>query len=131
MYYRTIIEQKKMFIRTDDERKERQKKIAEEAKNNSADKQEVEKRKILCLLKLYNIYLESEMEKALKENEQLENTYREIREICGSTSLKFMVDKILTKETNYNDSMAQINELQDQIDVYNKDIAELEIKLKN
>ena len=130
MYYRTIIEQKKMFIRTDDERKERQKKIAEEAKNNSADKQEVEKRKILCLLKLYNIYLESEMEKALKENEQLENTYREIREICGSTSLKFMVDKILTKETNYNDSMAQINELQDQIDVYNKDIAELEIKLK-
>ena len=130
MYYRTIIEQKKMFIRTDDERKERQKKIAEEAKNNSADKQEVEKRKILCLLKLYNIYLESEMEKALKENEQLENTYREIREICGSTSLKFMVDKILTKETNYNDSMAQINELQDQIDVYDKDIAELEVKLK-
>ena len=130
MYYRTIIEQKKMFIRTDDERKERQKKIAEEAKNNSADKQEVEKRKILCLLKLYNIYLESEMEKALKENEQLENTYREIREICGSTSLKFMVDKILTKETNYNDSMAQINELQEQIDVYDKDIAELEVKLK-
>jgi len=130
MYYRTIIEQKKMFIRTDDERKERQKKIAEEAKNNSADKQEIEKRKILCLLKLYNIYLESEMEKALKENEQLENTYREIREICGSTSLKYMVDKILTKETNYNESMAQINELQDQIDVYNKDIAELEVKLK-
>jgi len=130
MYYRTIIEQKKMFIRTDDERKERQKKIAEEAKNNSADKQEIEKRKILCLLKLYNIYLESEMEKALKENEQLENTYREIREICGSTSLKYIVDKILTKETNYNESMAQINELQDQIDVYNKDIAELEVKLK-
>jgi len=130
MYYRTIIEQKKMFIRTDDERKERQKKIAEEAKNNSADKQEVEKRKILCLLKLYNIYLESEMEKALKENEQLENTYREIREICGSTSLKYIVDKILTKETNYNDSMAQINELQNQIDVYDKDIAELEVKLK-
>ena len=66
-YYRTIIEQKKMFIRSDDERKERQKKIAEEAKNNSADKQEVEKRKILCLLKLYNIYLESEMEKALRK----------------------------------------------------------------
>ena len=70
------------------------------------------------------------MEKALKENEPLENTYREIREICGSTSLKFMVDKILTKETNYNESMAQINEIQEQIDVYNKDIEELEIKLK-
>ena len=129
-YYRTIIEQKKMFIRSDDERKERQKKIAEEAKNNSADKQEVERRKVLCLLKLYNIYLESEMEKALRKNEQLENTYREIREICGSPSLKIMVDKILTKETYYNDSLAQINELQNQIEVYDKDIVELELKLK-
>ena len=129
-YYRTIIDQKKMFIRSDDERKERQKKIAEEAKNNSADKQEVERRKVLCLLKLYNIYLESEMEKALRKNEQLENTYREIREICGSPSLKLMVDKILTKETNYNDNLAKVNELQNQIEVYDKDIAELEIKLK-
>ena len=129
-YYRTIIDQKKMFIRSDDERKERQKKIAEEAKNNSADKQEVERRKVLCLLKLYNIYLESEMEKALRKNEQLENTYREIREICGTPSLKLMVDKILTKETNYNDSLAKVNELQNQIDIYDKDIAELEIKLK-
>jgi hypothetical protein len=41
-----------------------------------------------------------------------------------------MVDKILTKETSYNDSLAQINELQNQIDIYDKDIAELEIKLK-
>ena len=41
-----------MFIRSDDERKEREKKIADEAKNNSADKKEVERRKILCLLKL-------------------------------------------------------------------------------
>ena len=129
-YYRTIIEQKKMFIRSDEERKIRQKKIAEEAKNNSADKQEVERRKVLCLLKLYNIYLESEMEKSLKKNELLENTYREIMEICGSPSLKLMVDKILTKETIYNDSLAKINELQNQIDVYDKDIIELEIQLK-
>jgi TolA-binding protein len=70
------------------------------------------------------------MEKALRKNEQLENTYREIREICGTPSLKIMVDKILTKETSYNDSLAQINELQNQIDIYDKDIAELEIKLK-
>ena len=36
-----------------------------------------------------------------------------------------MVDKILTKETNYNESLAKINELQNQIEVYDKDIAEL------
>jgi len=129
-YYRTIIEQKNMFIRTDEERKERQKKLAEEAKNNSADKQEIEKRKILCLLKLYNIYLENEMAKSLKENEEIETTYRSIREIVGSPSLKIIVDKILTKETTYNDSLAQINELENLIEVYNKDIEQLESKLK-
>ena len=129
-YYRTIIEQKNMFIRTDDERKERQKKLAEEAKNNSADKQEIEKRKVLCLLKLYNIYLENEMAKSLKENEEIELTYRGIREIVGSPSLKVIVDKILTKETTYNDSLSKINELENLIDVYNKDIDQLEHKLK-
>ena len=129
-YYRTIIEQKNMFIRTDEERKERQKKLAEEAKNNSADKQEIEKRKILCLLKLYNIYLENEMAKSLKENEEIESTYRSIREIVGSPSLKVIVDKILTKETTYNDSLAQVNELENLIEVYNKDIEQLESKLK-
>ena len=129
-YYKTIIEQKNMFIRTDEERKERQKKLAEEAKNNSADKQEIEKRKVLCLLKLYNIYLENEMAKSLKENEEIEATYRAIREIVGSPSLKVIVDKILTKETTYNDSLAQINELENLIEVYNKDIEQLEHKLK-
>jgi chromosome segregation ATPase len=48
-YYKTIIQQKNMFLKSADERKERQKKIAEEAKNDSADKQEVEKRKQLGL----------------------------------------------------------------------------------
>ena len=129
-YYRTIIDQKKMFIRTDDERKERQKKLAEEAKNNSADKQEVEKRKILCLLKLYNIYLENEMGKSLRENEIIETTFRDIRDIVGSPSLKVIVDKILTKETTYNESLAQIHELENQIEVYDKDIEELKNKLK-
>ena len=129
-YYRTIIDQKKMFIRSDDERKERQKKIAEEAKNNSADKQEVERRKTLGLLKLYNIFLESEMEKALLQNEKLENTYREIREICGSPSLRVMVNKILTKEYGYNEELSTVNELQNEIDTFDKDNIELEAKLQ-
>ena len=129
-YYRTIIEQKNMFIRTDEERKERQKKLAEEDKNNSADKQEIEKRKVLCLLKLYNIYLENEMAKSLKENEEIETTYRSIREIVGSPSLKVIVDKILTKEVTYNNSLAKINELENLNEVYDKDIEQLEHKLK-
>ena len=70
------------------------------------------------------------MEKALLQNEKLENTYREIREICGSPSLRVMVDKILTKEYSYNEELKRVNELQNQIDTYEKDNIELEIKLK-
>ena len=33
-----------------------------------------------------------------------------------------MIDKILSKETNYNNSLAKVNELQNQIDIYDKDI---------
>lgn len=104
--------------------------MAEEAKNNSADKQEIEKRKVLCLLKLYNIYLENEMAKSIKANEEIETTYRSIREIVGSPSLKVIVDKILTKETTYNESLAQIYELEKLNEVYDKDIEQLEAKLK-
>jgi hypothetical protein len=70
------------------------------------------------------------MAKSLKENEEIELTYRGIREIVGSPSLKVIVDKILTKETTYNDSLSKINELENLIDVYNKDIDQLEHKLK-
>ena len=46
-YYNQIIEQKTSFLRAADERKQRQLKIAQQAKNDSQDKQEVEKRKEL------------------------------------------------------------------------------------
>ena len=67
-YYRTIIEQKKCLLEEMIKEK-RDKKMAEEAKNNSADMQEVESRKVLYLLKLYNIYLESEIQNTLRKNE--------------------------------------------------------------
>ena len=45
-YYETVIKQKSMFIQFTDDRKERQKKIEQQAKNDNQDKQEVEKRRI-------------------------------------------------------------------------------------
>ena len=70
------------------------------------------------------------MAKSLKENEEIETTYRSIREIVGSPSLKVIVDKILTKEVTYNNSLAKINELENLNEVYDKDIEQLEHKLK-
>ena len=44
-YYERVISQKQVFMQFADERKERQKKIEQEAKNDAQDKQEVEKQK--------------------------------------------------------------------------------------
>ena len=133
-YYKTIIQQKNMFLKSADERKERQKKIAEEAKNDSADKQEVEKRKELGLLKLYNKYLKTKMEKVLKENEKIEEVYNSIRDICGTNSLKIITERILNKDKKYNENVSKVSTLQNKIEILEIDNAELEkelITLKN
>jgi len=66
LYYNQIIENKWSFIKAGDERKEKQKKIAQEAKNDTQDKQEVEKRKQYFLLRLFNKYLKRKIEKEKK-----------------------------------------------------------------
>ena len=128
-YYKTIIQQKNMFLKSADERKERQKKIAEEAKNDSADKQEVEKRKELGLLKLYNKFLKTKMEKVLKENEKIEEVYIAIRDICGTNSLKIITERILNKDKKYNENVSKVSQLQNKIEVLELDNAILEKEL--
>lgn len=83
-YYKAIIEQKEMFIKSADERKEKQAQIAQQAKNDSQDKQEVEKRKELQLVMLYNTYLRHKMDEQLKTNAKMEETFSELRDICVS-----------------------------------------------
>ena len=79
--YKKMIELKSAFLRFSDERKEIQNQIAQKAKNDALDKQEVEKRKTLKLLMLYNQYLRTLMDEELKQNEDLENIFQEIRDI--------------------------------------------------
>jgi hypothetical protein len=86
-YYNTIIEQKWAFINSSDERKVKQMKIAIEAKNDSQDKQEVEKRKILFLCMLYDKYLKRKMESELKENENVEEVFQKIRQITVKSNI--------------------------------------------
>ena len=69
--YKKMIELKSAFLRFSDERKEIQNQIAQKAKNDALDKQEVEKRKTLKLLMLYNQYLRTLMDEELKQNEDL------------------------------------------------------------
>ena len=100
--YKKMIELKSAFLKFSDDRKEIQNQIAQKAKNDSLDKQEVEKRKTLKLLMLYNQYLRTLMDEELKENEELEKIFDEIRDICGTKNLNEIVDFILLRNKRYN-----------------------------
>lgn len=80
-YYKTIISQKRSFIQEAEERKLNQERIAMQAKNDTQDKQEVEKRKVLNLCKLYNKFLRRKIDTHLKHNSELEKTYQSIKSI--------------------------------------------------
>jgi hypothetical protein len=80
-YYHNIISQRWNFIKSSDERKEQQKRIAEIAKNSTQDEQEVKCRKTLFFCYLYNKYLHKAMEKELFDNEKVEETFQLIRDI--------------------------------------------------
>ena len=124
-YYETIIKQKYMFIQSADERKERQKKIAQDAKNDSQDKQEVEKRHELHLLVLYNQYLREKMSELIQNNEKMESTLEEIRDITGTENLDLLVETILLRDKRYNHCCKRVAETEKK----KKELAEELIKL--
>ena len=109
-YYETVIRQKYLFMQFADDRKERQKKIEQEAKNDNQDKQEVEKRRKLQLLMLYNQFLRTRMDEQLKRYEELEDNYEKIRDICGSQDLEFIIDFIMLRNKRYNYAVQIIDE---------------------
>lgn len=89
-YYNTIINQKRSYIHEADERKLNQERIAEQAKNDTQDKQEVEKRKLLNLCKLYNKFLRKKTDSYLLENSNIEKTYQKIKSITVSLQYYFV-----------------------------------------
>jgi len=133
-YYETVIKQKYLFMHFADERKERQKKIEQEAKNDAQDKQEVEKRKKLQLLKLYNQFLRARMADQLKRYEELEENYEKIRDICGTQDLEFIIDFIMLRNKRYNYSAQIVEEKEEKIKKLRREIKQLNndlVKIKN
>ena len=133
-YYETVIKQKYLFMQFADERKERQKKIEQEAKNDAQDKQEVEKRRKLQLLMLYNQFLRTRMDEQLKRYEELEDNYEKIRDICGTQDLEFIIDFVMLRNKRYNYSVYIVNEKEEKIKKLKRQIKRLTsdlIKLKN
>ena len=118
--YKKVIELKSAFLKFSDDRKEIQNQIAQKAKNDSLDKQEVEKRKTLKLLMLYNQYLRTLMDEELKENEELEK----------------IVDFIMLRNKRYNYACQEVMEcenknkkLKREIKLLKQDLTELKNNL--
>jgi hypothetical protein len=66
------------------------------------------------------------MEKAIKSNEKIEETYVQIRDITGTNSLKTIIETILNKDKKYNDRISKVTEIKNLIEIYDSDIKKLE-----
>ena len=127
--YRKVIELKSAFLKFSDDRKEIQNQIAQKAKNDSLDKQEVEKRKTLKLLMLYNQYLRTLMDEELKENEELEKIFDEIRDICGTKNLNEIVDFIMLRNKRYNYACQEVSDCEMKNKKLKREIKDLKAEL--
>ena len=131
-YYKKIIENKWMFINSADDRYNRQKLIAQEAKNSNNDKEEINKRHILHLLYLLDNFLNKKMNMKLNENIKLEEVFRKIKLYSGTSNLKLIVDKIIQKDKNFNYTINKVIrkekeklDIEKRINELNKQINEL------
>ena len=133
-YYEQVITQKKTFMEFADERKESQKNIEQKAKNDAQDKQEVEKRRKLQLLMLYNQYLRTRMTEQIQKYENLEFNYQQIRDICGTQDIESIINFIMLRNKSYNYSVQVVEEKENQVNNLRKDIKRLKshlVELKN
>ena len=128
-YYETIIRQKSMFMKLSDDKNERQKQIEQEAKIDSNDKQEVDRRRKLMLLILYNQYLKQRMSNQLKRYEEIEFTFEKIRDIVGTQDLSVIINFVVERNKRYNYNLNIVEEKQKKIDKLKKDIKILNKKL--
>ena len=83
---------------------------------------------------LYNQYLRTRMEDQLKRYEELEENYEEIRDICGTQDLEFIIDFIMLRNKRYNYAVQIVNEKEQKIKKLKKEIKQLNsdlVKLKN
>ena len=133
-YYEQVITQKKTFMEFADERKESQKNIEQKAKNDAQDKQEVEKRRKLQLLMLYNQYLRTRMTEQIQKYEDLEYNYQQIRDICGTQDIESIINFIMLRNKSYNYSVQVVEEKENKVNNLIKDIKRLKshlVELKN
>lgn len=91
-------------------RAKRQAEIAEDAKNESRDQSEIDKRANLLVQRLWSSYFKNQMEKEMNKYAPIEIAFQQIRATTGNSDVKMMVHKFMTKEETYAQLLRSVNE---------------------
>ena len=91
-------------------RAKRQAEIAEDAKNESRDQSEIDKRANLLVQRLWSSYFKKQMEKEMNKYAPIEIAFQQIRATTGNSDVKMMVHKFMTKEETYAQLLRSVNE---------------------
>lgn len=114
-YFQSVIDQKMNFLKSSDDRKEKQKRISIQAKLDTQDKSEFESRKALFTARLYSKYLGLRMKNEVQKNERIEKVYQDLRKITNQTDLNLILYKISNKEKTFNMAIAGLTEKQNTV----------------
>lgn len=122
---KTSIENKDETLQKRKERFSRQQAIAEAAKNDSKDTNEIKKRNNFMVQKLWSQFLKRKMEKEMQNYAAIEGAFQKIKQATGNTDVREMVNKFLQREQLY---AVLRNEVSEKEQEYEKLKAENEIK---
>ena len=95
------IENKDETLQKRKERVQRQQEIAEKAKNDSKDTDEIKKRSNFMVQKLWSQFLKRKMEKEMMKYKAIEEAFQKIKQATGNTDVREMVNKFLEREKLY------------------------------
>jgi hypothetical protein len=80
------------------ERFTRQQAIAEAAKNDSKDTNEIKKRNHFMVQKMWSQFLKRKMAKEMEKYSTIEHAFQKIKQATGNTDVREMVNKFLQRE---------------------------------
>ena len=111
------------------ERIKKNQEIAEQAANDSKDQSEIKDRQNLYIQKLWNAFMRKKMDKEMKNSQQIDAAFRDIKTATGVTDVQELVKRFLTREQNYSDLLQNVNTSDQKVDILKKQNEELRNRL--
>ena len=111
------------------ERIKKNQEIAEQAANDSKDQSEIKDRQNLYIQKLWNAFMRKKMDKEMKNSQQIDAAFRDIKTATGVTDVGEMVKKFLSRETTYSSLLMNVSDSERKTEQLKKDNETLRARL--